>query len=91
MKLRTVALTLALALAGSAFAATTTTETTVTRETPNGTVTKHVVKVHPHHRRVIKKVVVRRAPVHHRHVASVKPHHHKVSHPQRKVVVIKHS
>ena len=90
MKLRNVALTLAIALAGSAFAATTT-ETTVTRETPHGTVTKHIVKVKPNHHRVVKKVVVRRAPVVHRHVAYVKPHHHKVSHPQRKVVVIHNS
>ena len=73
MKLQTLALGLALAMAGSAFAASTR-DITVTRNTPNGTVTKHIVKtsnndrfrthhmrrvvvMHPQHRHV-KKVVI---------------------------------
>lgn len=84
MKLQTLALGLALAVAGSAFAATH--ETTVTKVTPHGTVTKHVVRtndrddmyrhrhvrkvvvVNPHHRHHVKKVVIVH-PAHHGHYA----------------------
>jgi hypothetical protein len=61
MKLRNIALTLALVATGTAFAATT--ETTVTRETPHGTVTRHIVRTNNH--RHVNHVVVYRAPVHH--------------------------
>jgi len=83
MKLQAVALGLALAVAGSAFAATH--ETTVTKVTPHGTVTKHIVRsnehdmynrhlrrvvvVHPEHRHHVKKVVIVH-PAHHGNYAS---------------------
>jgi hypothetical protein len=81
MKLQTLALGLALAVAGSAFAATVTHETTVTRDTPNGTVTRHIVRTndtmyrHGYQRRV---VVVSPPHYHHhyRHVVVVRPAHH---------------
>lgn len=74
MKLRNIALTLALVATGTAFAATTT-ETTVTKETPHGTVTKHIVRVNPNHRHIVKRTVVYNAPVvrhHYRHVRHVR-------------------
>jgi hypothetical protein len=71
MNLRNIALTLALVATGTAFAATTT-ETTVTRDTPNGTVTKHIVRVHPGHRHLVKRTVVYHAPVVHRHYRHVR-------------------
>jgi hypothetical protein len=74
MKLRHIALALALAVTGSAFATTTIEKTTV-RDTPNGTVTRHVVKVKPHKRHHVKHVVIYRAPVK-RHYA-VRHHHHR--------------
>ena len=80
MKLQTLALGLALAVAGSAFAATH--ETTVTKVTPHGTVTKHIVRHDrddmARHRNVRKVVIVN--PHHHRHhakkVVIVRPAHH---------------
>ncbi|MEJ8837163.1 hypothetical protein [Ramlibacter sp. AN1133] len=83
MKLQTLALGLALAMAGSAFAATTG-DITVTRDTPHGTVTRHIVKtnddarhrdrhmkrvvvVHPQHRHHVRKVVVYHPARHGRH------------------------
>ena len=86
MKLQTLALGLALAMAGSAFAAQTR-DITITRNTPNGTVTKHIVKtndrerfehrhmrrvvvVHPQHHRHVKKVVIYHPAYHGRHVAN---------------------
>lgn len=79
MKLRNIALALAVMAAGTAFAAT---ETTVVRQTPHGTVTKHVVTTHNGHR-IVKKTVVRRAPLHRNHYA--RNLHH------RKVVVVRQS
>ena len=64
MKLQTLALGLTLAVAGSAFAATH--ETDVTRVTPNGTVTKHIVR-HPAYHHVHRVVIVH--PAHHGHYA----------------------
>lgn len=75
MKLQSLALGLALALAGSAFAATH--ETTVTRETPTGTVTKHIVRTDDrpmtmhHHRHHMRKVVVVQHPAHRHHAKKV--------------------
>ena len=89
MNLRHIAMVLALAATGTAFAATTT-ETTVTRDTPHGTVTRHIVKVKPNHHRVVKRTVVYRTPMHHRHVSYVN-NHHRVSHAHRKVVVLHNS
>jgi hypothetical protein len=83
MKLQNLALGLALAVAGSAFAATTH-ETTVTRETPNGTVTKHIVRtnerqdVYHGHRHTARKVVVVHHPQRH-HVKKVV-----IVHPERR-------
>jgi len=77
MKLQTLALGLALAFAGSAFAATTTHETTITRDTPNGTVTKHIVRTNdrevvlPRHRHHMRKVVVMQHPAHRHHMKKV--------------------
>ena len=81
MKLQALALGLAFAVAGTAFAATK--EVTVTKDTPNGVVTKHIVRtndrddmVRLHHRHVKKVVVVN---PHHRHVKKVvivHPAHH---------------
>ena len=89
MNLRNLAIVLAFATAGTAFAATTT-DTTVTRQTPNGTVTKHVVKVKPNGHRFAKRTVVHRAPARHaRHARHA--NHHRVAHPHRKVVVIRNS
>jgi len=88
MKLQTIAVGLALAVAGSAFAATH--ETTVTRVTPHGTVTKHIVRTNDrqdvyNHRHHVKKVVV----VHPQHrnmhrVVVVHPQHR----PAKKVVIV---
>lgn len=82
MKLQTLALGLALAVAGSAFAATTH-ETTVTRVGPNGTVTRHIVRTNNHervvHHRYVRRVVVVNPPHyrhHERHVVVVHPAHH---------------
>ena len=73
MKLQTLALGLAFALAGSAFAATTH-DITVTRETPHGTVTKHIVRTNDdarhHGDRHMRRVVVVH-PQHYRHVRKV--------------------
>ena len=83
MKLQTLALGVALAMAGSAFAATTR-DITVTKDTPHGTVTKHIVKtrdddnlrhhtmkrvvvLHPQHRHHVKKVVIYHPSHHGRH------------------------
>ncbi|HVZ44028.1 MAG TPA: hypothetical protein VHA82_09470 [Ramlibacter sp.] len=74
MKFRHLALAAVLAVAGSAFAQQAT-ETTVVRQTPHGTVTKHIVRVHPR-RHYVKKIVIHRAPVVHRHYVYV-PHHHR--------------
>jgi len=84
MKLQSLALGLALAAAGSAFAATTTHETTVTRETPNGTVTRHIVRTtgqEPVYQHGYTHRVVVVNPPHHRHhhyrkVVVVHPAHH---------------
>jgi hypothetical protein len=81
MKLQSLALGLALVAAGSAaFAATS--ETTVTRETPHGVVTRHIVRTNEpvvHHYRHVRRVVL--VPPHHyhhqyRHVVVVHPAHH---------------
>jgi hypothetical protein len=90
MKLQTLALGLALAMAGSAFAATTR-DITVTRDTPHGTVTKHIVKTNDDarmHNRHVRRVVV----VHpqHRHVKKVvilHPAHHGRHEVNRTVVI----
>jgi hypothetical protein len=75
MKLHNIALGLALAVAGSAFAATTH-ETTVTRVTPHGTVTKHVVRTNERHHPAKRVVVVNRHhPRHVQKVVIVKPQH----------------
>jgi hypothetical protein len=84
-KLQTLAVGLALALAGSAFAAQTR-DITITRHTPHGTVTKHIVRtsdndhfrhhyrrvvvLHPQHRHHMKKVVIYHPAHHVHHVAS---------------------
>jgi len=83
MKLQNLALGLALAVAGSAFAATVTHETTVTKTTPHGTVTRHIVRsndrddyyrAHHQYRRV---VVVHPQHRHHmKKVVIVHPAHH---------------
>jgi hypothetical protein len=95
MKLQTLALGLAFALAGSAFAATTR-DVTVTHDTPNGTITRHIVRTHEdsrdfgrHH---LRRVVVVH-PQHHRHhrkVVIVEPTHHRHHHADRTVVVHRH-
>lgn len=77
MKLRNIALTLALVATGTAFAATT--ETTVTRETPHGTVTRQVVKVN--NNRHVNRTVVYRAPVH---------RHYRQAIHRRDVVIVNH-
>lgn len=66
MKLQSIALGLALAMAGSAFAATV--ERTVTHVTPNGTVTRHVVTTR---HQPMRHVVVREVHRHPRHVNRV--------------------
>jgi len=82
MKLQTLALGLALAVAGSAFAATVTHETTVTRVGPNGTTTRHVVRTNAHppmyRHGYAHRVVVVNPPRHHhyRKVVIVHPAHH---------------
>ena len=94
MKLQTLALGLALAVAGSAFAATH--ETTVVRETPNGTVTRHIVRTnerqdihHRHHRHHMRHVVVVHHPNHRydKKVVVVHPAHHGRDEVNRTVVV----
>jgi hypothetical protein len=93
MKLQTLALGLALAMAGSAFAATTR-DITVTRDTPHGTVTKHIVKTHDDDRlreRHVRRVVVMH-PQHRHHVKKVvilHPAHHG-RHEVNRTVVIHH-
>ncbi|MDB5957950.1 hypothetical protein [Ramlibacter sp.] len=76
MKLQSIALGLALAMAGSAFAATVTQERTVTRVTPRGTVTRHIVSTA--HRPVNRVVVVNHHRPYHRvnRVVVVHPAHH---------------
>jgi hypothetical protein len=78
MKLRNIALILALVATGTAFAATT--ETSVTRETPRGTVTRHVVRVNNNHH--VNRAVVHRAPLHR--------HFRHATH-RRPVIVVRHS
>ena len=77
MKLQSLALGLALAMAGSAFATTVTHEKTVTRVTPNGTVTRHVVRTDDHDGY--------RAPHPYRKVVVVHPQHR---HHVKKVVIV---
>jgi hypothetical protein len=77
MNLRNITLALTVMVAGTAFAAT---ERTVIRETPDGTVTKHVVTRNNQHR-IVKKTVIKRAPHHNRH-------HARNQHP-RKVVIVR--
>lgn len=86
MKLQHLALGLTLAVAGSAFAATTTHETTVTRVTPHGTVTKHVVRTDDRHHPAKKVVVVNR---HHpaKRVVVINNHHR--HHAPQKVVIVR--
>lgn len=94
MKMQNLVLGLALAVAGSAFAASTH-ETTVTRVTPHGTVTRHIVRTTQRqdmHRHPMKKVVV----VHpnHRHakkVVIVHPAQHGRHVAHRTVVVHRHA
>jgi hypothetical protein len=86
MKLQTIALGLTLAVAGSAFAATH--ETTVTRVTPNGTVTKHIVRndrddMYQH--RHVKKVVIVHPQRHYNHRVVVM---HPQYRPAKKVVIV---
>ena len=88
MNLRKLAVVLAIAATGTAFAATTT-ETTVTRDTPNGTVTRHIVKVKPNGHRFVKRTVVHRAPVRHARHARHASNPHRIAH--RKVVVLRNS
>ena len=85
MKLQSIALGLTLAIAGSAFAATTH-ETTVTRVTPHGTVTKHVVRTNEHRvYRHVNRVVVTHPQHRNMHrVVVVHPQHR----PARKVVIV---
>ncbi|GAB3668657.1 hypothetical protein [Ramlibacter alkalitolerans] len=94
MKLQNLALGLALALAGSAFAATTTRDITVTRDTPHGTVTRHIVKTQGndrlHERHVRRVVVVHPQQRHHmKKVVVVHPAHHG-RHEVNRTVVIHH-
>lgn len=76
MKVQSLVLGLALAVAGSAFATTVTQERTVTRSTPHGTMTRHVVRTRD-------EPVVRHAT---RHVLVVNNHAHR--HHVKKVVII---
>jgi NAD(P)H-dependent flavin oxidoreductase YrpB (nitropropane dioxygenase family) len=92
MKLQALALGLAFAVAGTAFAATK--EVTVTKDTPHGVVTKHLVRTNDmdrvHHRHVKKVVMV--SP-HHRHVKKVvivHPAHHGRYAVNRTVVIHRH-
>jgi hypothetical protein len=75
MKFQQLALGLALVVAGSAFAATSR-DVTVTRVTPHGTVTKHVVRTSG------------RADMHHRNVRKVVVVHHPVQRHVKKVVIV---
>lgn len=82
-KLQTLALGLAFALTGSAFAATVTRDVTVTRQTPHGVVTRHVVRTHEVHPRHHARRIVVVDHGHHyghyrhtRHVVVVHPEHH---------------
>jgi hypothetical protein len=68
MKFQSIAVGLALAMAGSAFAATVTHEKTITRVTPHGTVTRHVVQTK---HQPMRHVVVRDVHRHPRHVNRV--------------------
>jgi hypothetical protein len=85
MKLQTLALGLALATAGSAFAATHTTD--VTRYTPNGVVHKHVVRTNDRDmdRHVVRKVVVRHPE--YRHTRTVVVTHPRIRENRRVVIV----
>jgi uncharacterized protein YcfJ len=107
MKLQAIALGLALATAGSAFAATVTHERTVTRVTPHGVVTRHIVRTTHKPVRHVRHVVVvnHHRPYHHvNRVVVVHPAHHHyvvnrtvVVHPARhhyaenRTVVIRHN
>ena len=92
--MQSLALGLALAVAGSAFAATAH-ETTVTRVTPHGTVTKHIVRTNERqdlrygHRSHVRKVVVMKHPTHryNRHVVVVHPATHGSTVANRTVVI----
>jgi len=93
MKLQSLAIGLALAVAGSAFAATH--ETTVTKVTPHGTVTKHIVRtndreMHRHHVRHVRKVVIVHPRRHVKHVVIVHPAHHGHYAVNRTVVIHRH-
>lgn len=77
MKLHTLALGLALTVAGSAFAATH--EATIVKDTPHGTVTKHIVRTNDmerRHVRHVRKVVIVHPRHHVKHVVVVHPAHH---------------
>ena len=96
MKLQTLALGLAVTVAGSAFASTH--ETTVTRVTPHGTVTKHIVRTndrqddHPGYWHPMHRVVVVKHPTHHhaKKVVIVHPSHHGRDVAHRTVVIHRH-
>lgn len=91
MKLQALALGLAIAVGGTAFAATQ--EATVTKVTPHGTVTKHIVRtsdrdMERHHVRHVRKVVIVHPPRHHvKRVVIVHPAHHRHYAVNRTVVV----
>jgi hypothetical protein len=96
MKLQTLALGLAFALAGSAFAATTR-DITITHDTPNGTVTRHIVRTHTevrHHRdRHVRRVVIVH-PQHRHHMKKVvilHPARHGRTVVNRTVVIHRHA
>lgn len=79
MKLQTLLIGLALAAAGSAFAgASHTRDVTVTRDTPNGTVTKHIVRTQ-------RSEDFERGHRHMQRVVVVNPHHR---HHAKKVVIV---
>ena len=94
MKLQTLALGLALAVAGTASMAAS--ETTVTKVTPHGTVTKHIVRSNEHdmyrHHNVRKVVVMH--PQHYRHhvkkVVIVRPAHHHGHYAVNRTVIVHH-
>jgi hypothetical protein len=97
MKLQNLVLGLALAVAGSAFAATTH-ETTVTRVTPHGTVTRHVVRTserqdlrHGQRNHVKKVVVIHPSHRQVRKVVIVHPAQHGRHVANRTVVVHRHA
>jgi hypothetical protein len=94
MKLQTLALGLALAMAGSAFAATTR-DITVTRDTPHGTVTKHIVKTNDdarHRNQHLRRVAILHPQHHHHHAKKVVIYHpaRHGRHEDNRTVVIHH-